>query len=154
MTRYNMKAVAIDAICALLILLFVYAAASKLADVERFKAQLSQSPVLTFHYRQAAYLVPVIEILISVLLFTSRWRWLGLYGSYLLLVMFTAYIFIITTYSETIPCSCGGVLQNMSWKQHFSFNLVFTFLSGAAAALLSTLPGNPGSNRNPSSSLQ
>jgi hypothetical protein len=45
------------------------------------------------------------------------------------MTLFTIYIFILTHYSEYVPCSCGGVLQKMSWNQHQIFNMVFTGLA-------------------------
>ncbi|MEJ0031509.1 MAG: MauE/DoxX family redox-associated membrane protein [Bacteroidota bacterium] len=41
------------------------------------------------------------------------------------MVMFTAYIVVITRFSEYTPCSCGGVLEKMSWDQHLVFNIGF-----------------------------
>jgi len=60
-----------------------------------------------------------------------RFRLLGLYASFSLMVMFTAYIIAITKFSDYIPCSCGGVLQNMSWNQHLIFNIGFILLAVA-----------------------
>ena len=48
------------------------------------------------------------------------------------MVMFTAYIYLILNYSDFIPCSCGGVLEDLSWTQHLIFNIVFIFLAGVA----------------------
>src|SRR5690606_14703009 len=48
------------------------------------------------------------------------------------MVMFTAYIFIILNFSDFVPCSCGGVLEKMSWTQHLIFNVVFIILAGVA----------------------
>ena len=45
------------------------------------------------------------------------------------MVMFTAYIIAITRFSEYVPCSCGGVLQNMSWNQHLFFNIGFVLIA-------------------------
>jgi hypothetical protein len=28
-----------------------------------------------------------------------------------------------------LPCSCGGVIQQMTWQQHILFNVVFIILS-------------------------
>jgi hypothetical protein len=129
-------AIIVNLSCGLLILLFVYAAFSKLLDYEKFRLQLGQSPMLTAFALPIAVGIPLIEIAIAVLLFSTRWRLLGLYASFTLMVMFTAYIIAITRYSEFIPCSCGGVLQNMSWNEHLYFNLSFVVLSGSAILLV------------------
>jgi len=118
-----------DTISLILILLFVYAAASKLLDFQRFQVQLGQSPILTHFAGWVAWIIPGLEIIISILLAIPCYRILGLYASFSLMVMFTAYIIAITRFSEYIPCSCGGILQHMNWNQHLIFNMLFVFLS-------------------------
>jgi hypothetical protein len=122
----------------LFITLFVYAALSKLLDYWTFRAQLGQSPLLTAFAGIAAWIVPSIELLISVLLLTRRWRLIGLYGSFCLMIIFSEYIISIQTFSDYIPCACGGILQKMSWSQHLTFNLCFVVIS--LAAILSSKP--------------
>lgn len=43
--------------------------------------------------------------------------------------MFTAYIFIILSFTIYIPCSCGGVLETMGWTEHLVFNLFFVAMA-------------------------
>ena len=119
----------IEIISILFILLFVYAATSKLIDYQKFRVQLGQSPMLTSFAGFVAWFIPGIEIVIALALSFSRTRLLGLYCSFSLMTMFTAYIFILTHYSDYVPCSCGGVLQKMSWNQHFIFNIIFLILA-------------------------
>jgi hypothetical protein len=52
--------------------------------------------------------------------------------------MFTGYIIAITRFSDNVPCSCGGVLQTMSWNQHMVFNIVFILLALTGVFLHST----------------
>ncbi|MCG2419388.1 hypothetical protein K8089_10165 [Aequorivita sp. F47161] len=125
----------VDVVSLLFVLLFIYAAVSKLLDFETFTVQLAQSPLLSAYAGFIAYLVPTAEIGIAILLMVGRYRTLGLYASYLLMVMFTTYIFIILNFSDFIPCSCGGVLEKLSWTQHFIFNIVFILLAGVAVFL-------------------
>lgn len=115
----------IEVIRYLFILLFLYAAISKLLDFETFQVQLAQSPLFSAYAGVIAVLVPGIEIVIAILLMLPRFRKLAFYASFTLMVMFTAYIYIILNFSDFIPCSCGGVLEKMSWTQHLIFNLVF-----------------------------
>jgi len=112
----------------LFILLFVYAALSKLNDFHKFKIQLGQSPLLTSFTGLAAWLTPAVEIVLSFLLLLEKYRLLALHFSLGLMSMFTAYIIAITKFSTYIPCSCGGILQNMTWNQHLLFNLGFVVL--------------------------
>jgi len=123
------KAIFTNIIAALFILLFVYAASSKLLDYQKFRIQLGQSPLLTSFAGTVAWAIPLIEILISIILTTNRFRLSGLYASYSLMTLFSAYIIAITKFSQFIPCSCGGILQHMSWSQHFIFNIFFVLLA-------------------------
>jgi hypothetical protein len=116
----------------LFIFLFLYAAASKLLDFETFTVQLAQSPLLSAYAGFIAWAVPGIEILIACLLIIERFRLFALYAAFTLMVMFTAYIFIILNFSDFVPCSCGGVLEKLSWTQHLFFNIFFMILAAVA----------------------
>lgn len=109
----------------LYVLLFVYAAVSKLLDYENFQVQLGQSPLLSTYASIISWLVPAIELFIVFLILLPTTRLYGLFGSFILMVMFTVYIYLILTYSSFVPCSCGGVLEKMTWNQHLLFNIVF-----------------------------
>ncbi|KXO01109.1 hypothetical protein LS48_01135 [Aequorivita aquimaris] len=119
----------------LFVLLFVYAAVSKALDFETFSVQLAQSPLLSAYAGIIAWAVPGLEILIAILLTIPKYRIPALYAAFTLMVMFTAYIYIILNFSEFIPCSCGGVLEKLSWTQHLIFNIVFIILAGVAVFL-------------------
>lgn len=119
----------IKIITVLYILLFVYASANKLIDYETFIVQLAQSPLLSAFAGIIAWLIPVLEIGVATFLVIHRFRAAALYASFLLMVMFTTYIYIILNFSEFIPCSCGGVLEKLSWTQHLILNFVFIVLA-------------------------
>lgn len=127
----------------LFILLFVYAAVSKIIDFENFQAQVGQSPLLSAYTGIISYGVLIIEILIAILLSVPKLKLSGLYGSFTLMVLFTAYITIILNYSSNIPCSCGGILEAMGWKEHLVFNCFFVLLA-AVAILLHPFQKAPG----------
>lgn len=129
-----MKKWTIEIICLLYILLFMYAAISKLIDYQKFTEQLKESPLLHFA-GIIAWLTPTSEILLSILLFIRRTRKTALFGSFLLMMVFTLYIIYILKYASDIPCSCGGILENMNWTQHLIFNIVFTLLALVALIL-------------------
>src|SRR3981081_1825021 len=129
----------VEFISILLIILFTYAAVSKLLDFQKFRVQLGQSPMLTAFAGWVTWIIPSLELIISIMLSIQRGRLLGLYASFSLMVMFTAYIIAITKFSDYVPCSCGGVLQNMSWNQHLVFNLGFV-LFPLPVTLLSSMP--------------
>ena len=119
------------------IVLFTYAAVSKILDFQNFQIQIGQSPLLSAFAQAVAYGVIIAEIAIVLMLLNPKFNWLGLYGSFLIMVMFTAYIFILLNFSSFIPCSCGGILEKMSWNEHMFFNCAFVILSGIAIVLQS-----------------
>lgn len=134
---FKVKTFIVETVCYLFVLLFVYAATSKLLDYENFKIQLGQSPLLSPFAGVVAWSVPALEFIIALMLLVPKWKLSGLFASFCLMAMFTAYIYIILNFSAFIPCSCGGVLEKMTWNQHLLFNFAFIIL--AAVAVL-TLP--------------
>jgi uncharacterized membrane protein YphA (DoxX/SURF4 family) len=123
-------------ICQLYILLFVYAGVSKLLDFENFRVQLGQSPLLNIFASWLAWLVPLIELVIAVALCLHPVRFWALYAGFVLMVLFTAYIYIILNYSSYVPCSCGGILEKLGWTEHLVFNIVFVVLAITGLFLL------------------
>jgi uncharacterized membrane protein YphA (DoxX/SURF4 family) len=119
----------VEFIAYLFVLLFIYAAVSKLLDFENFRVQLGQSPMLGAYAEFIIWAVPLLEILVAVALSIGRYRRTALLASYTLMVMFTVYIYTILNYSSFVPCSCGGVLEKMSWNEHLIFNIVFIVLA-------------------------
>jgi len=118
-----MKIVTITELIALLfVILFLYTGISKLMDYNVFREQIALSPLLAPIANWVAILLPVTEIIISVVLFIPRSRLIGLYASLVLMVLFTGYVVYILNYNEHLPCTCGGVLEALSWKQHLIFN--------------------------------
>lgn len=111
------------------ILLFVYAAISKTLDFENFQVQLAQSPLVSAYAGFISYSVIVIELIIAVMLMMKGLRKTGLYMSFGIMVSFTVYIYLILNYSDFVPCSCGGILEKMSWNQHLIFNIACVVLS-------------------------
>jgi uncharacterized membrane protein YphA (DoxX/SURF4 family) len=124
-----------EVICSLLIILFIYSSLSKLADYDRFTVQLSKSPFITSISNFVAWSIPSFEIVISLLLVIKRTRLIGLYASFFLMSLFTAYLMIMLNFSYYIPCSCGGVLEKLSWNQHVLFNSFFIAISAAGAIM-------------------
>lgn len=117
-----------ETITLLLVLLFIYAAISKLIEFDKFKIQIGKSPLLTSFSSVVTVGVPAVEIMLSVLLVINATRMLAFYGSLFLMTLFTAYLIAILNFSYYIPCSCGGILQGLSWKTHIIFNLAFIVL--------------------------
>jgi len=134
-TTFNLKNVFIEVVALLFVLLFVYAAVSKLLDYENFQVQIERSPLLSAFAIWISWLVLLLELIIAVLLTLPKSRRIGLYMAMSLMTMFSAYIFIMLHYSSFVPCSCGGILEKMSWDVHLIFNLFFVGLSISALLL-------------------
>jgi hypothetical protein len=125
----------VEIICSLLIILFIYSSLSKLSAYDRFSVQLSKSPFITSYYKLVAWSIPAVEIVIAFLLAIKRTKLIGLYASFFLMSLFTAYLLIMLNFSYYIPCSCGGVLEYLSWEQHIVFNSFFIVIAGAGVLL-------------------
>lgn len=118
-----------ETISFLLIILFVYAAASKLLDYQKFTIQVGQSPLLTRFANVIPPIVIVSEILTSALLILPRFRSRGFLCAFFLMSSFSVYISVLLGFSDYVPCSCGGILENLGWAEHLIFNMVFALVS-------------------------
>jgi uncharacterized membrane protein YphA (DoxX/SURF4 family) len=121
----NKKATIIETIIVLYTILFLYTGISKLMDYSTFKEQIATSPILEPISKPIAIILPWMEFAIVALLIVPRWRLKGLYSSLVIMTVFTIYIIAILLFNQNIPCSCGGVLEQLSWGQHIIFNSVF-----------------------------
>lgn len=115
----------------LFVTLFLYTAISKIMDYSIFKEQLLESPIVGFAAPVVAVGVPLLELVLITLLVVPRWRLPGLYASTGLMIAFTVYIIVLMNIADHLPCSCGGVLAQLSWGQHIVFNGVFIALGVA-----------------------
>lgn len=132
------KELVIDSITYLLILLFSYAALSKLCDYNNFHVQLLQSPITTAYAGMISWVLPAGELLIVLALILPATRLTGLYASLFLLSLFSAYIYAVLHYSFYIPCNCGGILGHMKLSTHFWFNMAFLVITIAGILLQET----------------
>lgn len=132
---YRFKKIIVDVVCLLYILLFVYAAVSKILDFENFQVQLGQSPLLSASAILISYAIIGLELLVSIFLTIPMLKKTGLFLSFFLMLSFIAYITIILNNSSFIPCSCGGILEKMGWGEHLIFNYIFALLALLAILL-------------------
>jgi uncharacterized membrane protein YphA (DoxX/SURF4 family) len=123
------KTTVTETIVFLYAILFVYTGISKLMDWRVFKEQVGESPLLGPFAKPVAYGLPWVEFLIVVLLVVPRWRLKGLYAAATLMFLFLIYIIGMFIFDKHLPCSCGGIIQQLSWKGHIVFNSVFLLLA-------------------------
>lgn len=116
-------------IAGVLILIFVYAALSKIMVYPEFVIQLQMDPYLKPIAGFLAWGIPATEIVVTTCLFVPGIRIYGFIASLVLMIVFTLYIAGMLAFDSHLPCSCGGVLQHLTWIQHLIFNIFFCMLS-------------------------
>ncbi|AEV98736.1 hypothetical protein A4D02_09325 [Niastella koreensis] len=118
----------IDIISLLFTMLFLYTAISKWMDYNIFKEQIALSPLLAPISKLIAISLPITETVIAVLLLIPKFRLIGLYISTILMTLFTIYILYILASGQPIPCTCGGLIEALSWNGHLVFNCAFILI--------------------------
>ncbi|SEN04813.1 hypothetical protein SAMN05192574_102292 [Mucilaginibacter gossypiicola] len=118
-----------EVIVGLVIVLFVYAAVSKLADFDLFRRQMLIQVFPLWLSSILVWAIPLAELIAAIMLLFSNTMQRGLYLSCLLMTVFSGYISLVLLHVfKKVPCSCGGILQNMGWETHLTFNAVFLIL--------------------------
>lgn len=118
----------------LFILLFSYAAVSKLLDHSQFYNDLRNSVLFDQQVisKIISWGIPIIELSTAILLTMPKFNKIGLYVSLFLMIGFTIYIggtLLINEFGiAELPCSCGGVITQLSWQQHLLFNAFFVLV--------------------------
>lgn len=120
-----------EIIVSIFVLIFVYAALTKLIEGDRFYNNLNNSPIFesSFFASTLSWLIPFLEIVVSLFVIKPKTRIIGLYGALGLMLVFTTYVGGIVFYSPYIPCSCGGVISLLSWPQHLILNICLLALA-------------------------
>ncbi|WP_316747112.1 MauE/DoxX family redox-associated membrane protein [Pedobacter gandavensis] len=125
------KVVAITIAC-----LFSYAALSKLADYEKSHGEMMNQVFPGWIAGILAWIIPAVELILAILLVIQVTSKKALWASLILLSLFTVYIAIVMTgVFGRVPCSCGGILKNMSYGVHLIFNLFFVLLASIGLAI-------------------
>lgn len=129
------KKPAADTCAFLLVLLFAYSATVKWLDFPGFRADMGRQPLPGWLQQPLVLLLPFVEILAAVLLTIPRLKLPGFYLSAAIMALFTVYVSMVLLHVfNNVPCSCGGLIRYLTWKQHFVFNLIF--LAAAVAGIL------------------
>lgn len=123
----------------LFILLFLYTGLVKLINPDKFYGTLHASQLVKPFAPFLTYAVPIFELILFVLLLVPEkrigekkitCRKIGLIAGGILMLSFTVYIALMfLLYGNDLPCSCGGVMKELSWTAHIYFNLAFVGLS-------------------------
>ncbi len=124
-----------EIIAGLFVFLFLYTALSKFFNHEYFVMSMRQSPLIGRFSTLLSWVIPVLEIVIVITLFIPRFRQGGLKAAAIMMASFTLYIGYMLIFVPDLPCTCGGVLQQMTWPQHMTFNIFFLLLALAGTML-------------------
>lgn len=125
----------IQTICLVCLFLFLFAAYGKLAEHQTFVQGLRAVSFIGTYAGIISWLVPIAEIMVSLLLIIPiTYKW-GLYGFTGLMLVFTVYIGSMLLWNENLPCHCNLFVENLSWVEHLWFNMGFICLSVIAILL-------------------
>lgn len=126
MNLRRLSAIYIDIVVAVFIFIFLYTAFDKLGHHNQFRFLVRKSPLLKTWSEWLIWIIPGLEILVSVLLFFPLTKKMGMVASTSLMSAFSLYVAYMLYFSPTLPCSCGGIINKMSWNSHLLVNLFFT----------------------------
>lgn len=131
------KEIYIRLISILLMVLWIYTSINKLLEYEQTQSQLAVQAMIGEYAGLLVWLLPSLEILAALLLVFSSTRKTGMLLSFSLMLLFTGYVsLVVAGLWENTPCICGGVLNQLGWKEHLVFNLFFTLLAGMGIYLM------------------
>jgi hypothetical protein len=117
-------------------LLFLFASVSKWLAFRTFINDIDNQPFPNSFTPWIVYLLPPLEVLITLALMFERTRTAGLYGSLILMSAFSLYTAaVLLHFFKYVPCSCGGIIKNLSWPAHLFLNLFFVAISIAGIIL-------------------
>ena len=123
------KSAFLDITLFLFVLLFLYTGTIKVIDHTTFVNAIKKSDQLRSYAPVISIVVPLGELLTVLALLIPRFRRLGMYSFLIMMAIFTVYVGIMLYFRSDRPCTCGGIIQQMNWHQHFYFNSAFTMLA-------------------------
>src|SRR5580698_6336532 len=118
-----------DVITYFFIILFLYTGVAKLTEIHEFKEQLSSSPFLGSLAGIITWALPIGEILLAIALFIPALRLKALYVTLGVMSLFTVYVSVLFFGTDHLSCSCGGIVEELTPKQHIIFNSACVILS-------------------------
>lgn len=124
-------------VAGLLIILWVYAAFSKLFNLKKFKRAMRIQVFPKWISNILIVAVPLSEIITIALLLVPHTRLLGMYASLFIMFSFTIYVGgAVFGFYERKPCACGGLFGMLGWKMHLKVNVVLTLLAFLGVILM------------------
>lgn len=115
---------------------FFYSGVDKLENFDQFVNNFSKSPFAPHVYLEGlSALLIFFEIGFALMLLIRKTQYHALIGFGFLSLIFTTYIALMIFYSPFLPCSCGGIVDFLSWAEHLILTLVLTLSSFYAASI-------------------
>ncbi len=115
-----------------LILAFVfgYTGIIKLMDFQDWVEKYNKLDLVTdFHLEWGTYLIPFIEISTSLMFLFDKLKKIAYWNSFILMLIFTIYIYCKIYIWEESLCPCGGIFSQLTLDNHFIVNLILLLLS-------------------------
>lgn len=135
----------VEVIAFLLMLLFLFASVSKWLAFKTFIGDINNQPFPNWLTPWITNLLPPIEVLIVLALMFEKTRTAGLYASLILMSAFSIYsAAVLLKFFDYIPCSCGGIIKNLSWRDNLILNLFFVAISVVGIVLRKNRFGKEG----------
>ena len=118
-------------------IIFFYSGIDKLLHFNQFVNNFSKSPFSPQKYLEelCAFII-FLEIGFSILLFFDRTKRISLIGFGILSFLFSSYISLMIFFSPYLPCSCGGIIDLLSWNEHLVLTTCLFFLSFYSSTLI------------------
>lgn len=113
-----------ESLAAVLVFLYIYTGLSKYQSLNTFQVVLGKSILIKAYSIPISLVLPGFEILLAIALAIPKTRRLGFLTSAYLLSAFTLYLLYMIKFSPKLPCSCGGIISQLSWRQHIILNTI------------------------------
>ncbi|MBB5646300.1 MauE/DoxX family redox-associated membrane protein [Pedobacter cryoconitis] len=121
----------------MLILLWAYAAFSKLFNLAQFQHALMIQVFPRWVGKILVYVLPLSELILVGLLLIPQTRLIGMYSSFFMMGAFTLYVGgVVFKIYDQYPCACGGLFARLGWSNHFKVNIVLTLIALAGVILM------------------
>lgn len=132
------KDILADIITFFFVFLFLYTGMAKLTEIHSIKEQMIASPLLGSPILTTVitWALPIGEILLAIVLLIPKTRLKALYATCALMTIFTIYVLALFFINSYLSCSCGGIIEQLTPKQHIVFNSACVILSTVAIAIM------------------
>lgn len=114
----------------ILIFVYIYTATSKILDMKTTMGSMNNQPFDNRFTPALIAFVLIAEYATSFLLLFDKTRRIGYWTSLGMMILFTGYVgLVLGNYYDRVPCSCGGIINTLSWTQHLVLNLMLIVMS-------------------------